>query len=217
MSTPAGTVSSPFSRAASSFPSTSLSTPSTYSPYVTDQPPARERDTAAQTVEMYSAPEDFLEIECRDARTQGPSRARRPAPLTDQKSAARCLPTTRSCAGCARSPRAELTGQTNVPAFRVRYSSVRRRYRDFEAFRDILERESTRVNIPQLPGKVFTGRSAPSPPPIQLTRQIHRRGDRVPSRRARALPPDCRRSPPPPGASCPGVMILADEIRTDGL
>lgn len=49
--------------------------------------------------------------------------------------------------------------QTNIPAFRVRYSSVRRRYSDFEAFRDILERESTRVNIPQLPGKVFSGRS----------------------------------------------------------
>lgn len=64
-----------------------------------------------------------------------------------------------------------------MPAFRVRYSSVRRRYRDFEAFRDILERESTRVNIPQLPGKVFTGRSAPSPPPIQLTR--HRFTDEV--------------------------------------
>lgn len=48
--------------------------------------------------------------------------------------------------------------QTNIPAFRVRYSSVRRRYSDFEAFRDILERESTRVNIPQLPGKVFSGR-----------------------------------------------------------
>ena len=29
---------------------------------------------------------------------------------------------------------------------------------DFEAFRDILERESTRVNIPTLPGKVFTNR-----------------------------------------------------------
>lgn len=29
---------------------------------------------------------------------------------------------------------------------------------DFEAFRDILERESTRVNIPPLPGKVFTNR-----------------------------------------------------------
>jgi sorting nexin-3/12 len=35
---------------------------------------------------------------------------------------------------------------------------VRRRYSDFEAFRDILERESTRVNIPPLPGKVFTNR-----------------------------------------------------------
>lgn len=35
---------------------------------------------------------------------------------------------------------------------------VRRRYSDFEAFRDILERESTRVNIPSLPGKVFTNR-----------------------------------------------------------
>lgn len=29
---------------------------------------------------------------------------------------------------------------------------------DFEAFRDILERESTRVNIPPLPGKVFSNR-----------------------------------------------------------
>jgi len=35
---------------------------------------------------------------------------------------------------------------------------VRRRYSDFEAFRDILEHESTRVNIPPLPGKVFTNR-----------------------------------------------------------
>lgn len=49
--------------------------------------------------------------------------------------------------------------QTNIPAFRVRYSSVRRRYSDFEAFREILERESQRVNIPALPGKVFSGRS----------------------------------------------------------
>ena len=31
---------------------------------------------------------------------------------------------------------------------------MRRRYSDFEAFRDVLERESTRVNIPPLPGKV---------------------------------------------------------------
>lgn len=35
---------------------------------------------------------------------------------------------------------------------------MRRRYSDFEAFRDILEHESTRVNIPALPGKVFTNR-----------------------------------------------------------
>ena len=35
---------------------------------------------------------------------------------------------------------------------------MRRRYSDFEYFRDILERESTRVNIPPLPGKVFTNR-----------------------------------------------------------
>lgn len=44
--------------------------------------------------------------------------------------------------------------QTNIPAFKLRHSVVRRRYSDFEAFRDILERESTRVNIPPLPGKV---------------------------------------------------------------
>lgn len=52
----------------------------------------------------------------------------------------------------------EIVTRTNIPAFRVRYSSVRRRYSDFEYFRDILERESTRVNIPPLPGKVFTNR-----------------------------------------------------------
>lgn len=71
--------------------------------------------------------------------------------------------------------------QTNIPAFKVlpasphtldvpchsfnsaskkqlKASSVRRRYSDFEYFRDILERESSRVTIPPLPGKVFTNR-----------------------------------------------------------
>jgi sorting nexin-3/12 len=48
--------------------------------------------------------------------------------------------------------------QTNIPAFKLRHSLVRRRYSDFEAFRDILEHESSRVNIPALPGKVFTNR-----------------------------------------------------------
>ena len=50
------------------------------------------------------------------------------------------------------------SAQTNIPAFKLRHSLVRRRYSDFEAFRDIRERESTRVNIPPLPGKVFTNR-----------------------------------------------------------
>ena len=51
--------------------------------------------------------------------------------------------------------------KTNIPAFKLRHSVVRRRYSDFEAFRDILERESTRVNIPPLPGKVRTSPPAP--------------------------------------------------------
>jgi sorting nexin-3/12 len=42
----------------------------------------------------------------------------------------------------------------------LKTSSVRRRYSDFEWFRDVLERESSRVNIPPLPGKVFTNRFA---------------------------------------------------------
>lgn len=50
--------------------------------------------------------------------------------------------------------------QTNIPAFKLKQSAVRRRYSDFEWFRDVLERESTRVNIPPLPGKVFTNRFA---------------------------------------------------------
>ncbi|TPX38211.1 hypothetical protein SmJEL517_g00410 [Synchytrium microbalum] len=52
----------------------------------------------------------------------------------------------------------EIICRTNIPAFKLRQSSVRRRYSDFEWFRDALERESTRVNIPALPGKVFTNR-----------------------------------------------------------
>ncbi|GAA5909589.1 hypothetical protein JCM8208_007192 [Rhodotorula glutinis] len=174
---------SPFVRVAlpTNFPTTSLFAHSTSaSPYVTDQPrsalnssfggadylppSARPRDGAAgaaagpsaaaatgaggagqkaasgpaqgeprgQTLEeMYSAPENTLEIEVRDPRTQEFGRKM----YTDY----------------------EIVCRTNIPAFRVRYSSVRRRYSDFEAFRDILERESQRVNIPPLPGKVFSG------------------------------------------------------------
>ena len=52
----------------------------------------------------------------------------------------------------------EITCRTVIPTFKLRHSTVRRRYSDFEAFRDILERESSRVTIPPLPGKVFTNR-----------------------------------------------------------
>jgi hypothetical protein len=47
---------------------------------------------------------------------------------------------------------------TNIPAFKLRRSEVRRRYSDFEVFRDLLERESARVSIPPLPGKVYLNR-----------------------------------------------------------
>ena len=62
------------------------------------------------------------------------------------------------CSNLARCLWYTLLVQTNIPAFKLRHSLVRRRYSDFEAFRDILEHESTRVNIPPLPGKVFTNR-----------------------------------------------------------
>jgi len=82
--------------------------------------------------DLYAVPENYLEIEVRDPRTHEV----RGNKYTDY----------------------EIICKTNIPAFKVKSSSVRRRYSDFEAFRDILERESTRVNIPPLPGKVFTNR-----------------------------------------------------------
>ncbi|CAE6438890.1 unnamed protein product [Rhizoctonia solani] len=98
------------------------------STYESEQISGRE-----QTIEeMYSVPESFLEIEVRNPQTHG-QLLRHPHPLQSLR-------------------------LTNIPAFKLRHSIVRRRYSDFEAFRDILERESTRVNIPTLPGKVFTNR-----------------------------------------------------------
>ncbi|KAK2461329.1 hypothetical protein APHAL10511_006856 [Amanita phalloides] len=88
--------------------------------------------SAAQVEEMYSIPESFLEIEVKNPQTHGFGRKM----YTDY----------------------EIVTRTNIPAFKLRHSIVRRRYSDFEAFRDILEHESTRVNIPPLPGKVFTNR-----------------------------------------------------------
>lgn len=90
-------------------------------------------DTRHQSFdEIYGPPENFLEIEVRNPRTHGIGRHM----YTDY----------------------EILCRTNIPAFKLRQSAVRRRYSDFEYFRDILERESARVTIPPLPGKVFTNR-----------------------------------------------------------
>lgn len=111
---------------------------------------------------MYSIPESFLEIEVRNPQTHGFGRKM----YTDYEilcrvRLSRSYHTCRHTQAlahllCCDAPRYDL--QTNIPAFKLRQSVVRRRYSDFEAFRDILERESTRVNIPALPGKVFTNR-----------------------------------------------------------
>ncbi|KAH8726858.1 Phox homologous domain-containing protein [Phaeosphaeriaceae sp. PMI808] len=82
--------------------------------------------------ELYGPPENFLEIEVRNPMTHGVGRG---------------MYTTY-----------EIVMRTNIPAFKLKSSSVRRRYSEFEAFRDILERESARVTIPPLPGKVLTNR-----------------------------------------------------------
>lgn len=82
--------------------------------------------------EIYGPPENFLELEVLRPRTHGVGRHM----YTDY----------------------EIVCRTNIPAFKLRHSSVRRRYSDFEHFRDVLERESARVTIPPLPGKVFTNR-----------------------------------------------------------
>ncbi|KAI4110617.1 MAG: hypothetical protein LQ339_001193 [Xanthoria mediterranea] len=82
--------------------------------------------------EIYGPPENFLEIEVKNPQTHGTHRGM----YTDY----------------------EIVCRTNIPAFKLKHSTVRRRYSDFEYFRDILERESARVTIPPLPGKVFTNR-----------------------------------------------------------
>ncbi|KAI9205044.1 PX domain-containing protein [Polychytrium aggregatum] len=90
-------------------------------------------DFREQTAEeRYGIPENYLEIEVRNPQFQGSGRNK----YVDY----------------------EIVCSTNIPAFKLKSSVVRRRYSDFEWFRDALERESTRVNIPSLPGKVFSNR-----------------------------------------------------------
>lgn len=85
--------------------------------------------------EIYGVPENFLEIEVTDPQTHQPTAS----------------PSSRYTTYTIRLA-------TNIPAFKLRRSEVRRRYSDFEVFRDLLERESARVSIPPLPGKVYLNR-----------------------------------------------------------
>jgi len=110
-------------------PQTPVAPPTPYSPFARVDSLNTRRETLE---EMYGVPENFLEVEVKNPITHGFGRKM----YTDY----------------------EIVTRTNIPAFKVRYSTVRRRYSDFEFFREILERETTRVNIPPLPGKVLTNR-----------------------------------------------------------
>lgn len=82
-----------------------------------------------QTLEdAYSPPANFLEIDVTDPQTHGVAKKR----YTDY----------------------EVRIRTNLPVFKVKESSVRRRYSDFEWLRSELERDS-KIVVPPLPGKAF--------------------------------------------------------------
>jgi sorting nexin-3/12 len=117
------------------------------------------RDAHTQSFEeIYGVPENFLEIEvwlpCKRFSLCTPSKEKILMytqvidPQTHQPTAS---PSSRYTTYLIRL-------STNIPAFKLRRSEVRRRYSDFEVFRDLLERESARVSIPPLPGKVYLNR-----------------------------------------------------------
>lgn len=103
--------------------------PASYSPFARVESTAPRADAPE---DIYGVPENFLEVEVRNPRTHGVGRKM----FTEY----------------------EVVTRTNIPAFKLSYSSVWRRYSDFDYFRELLERESNRVNVPPLPGKVFTNR-----------------------------------------------------------
>lgn len=84
-----------------------------------------------QTTSTYATPENFLEIELTN-------------PQTHYSTSTSTQFTTYL-----------LTTHTNIPLFKVREGSVRRRYSDFEKLKKILESQSTRVIIPSLPAKYW--------------------------------------------------------------
>jgi len=85
--------------------------------------------TKRQTLdEAYAPPANFLEIEVINAITHGVGKTR----YTDY----------------------EVRLRTNLPVFKHKESSVRRRYSDFEWLRNELERDS-KIIVPPLPGKAL--------------------------------------------------------------
>ncbi|XP_023328892.1 sorting nexin-3 [Eurytemora carolleeae] len=79
--------------------------------------------------DAYSAPANYLEISVTDAKTYGEGRQR----FTDYA----------------------ISTKTNIPVFKIKESTVRRRYSDFKWLRDELER-SVQITLPGLPGKALT-------------------------------------------------------------
>uniref|UniRef100_A0A914WIU3 Sorting nexin-3 n=1 Tax=Plectus sambesii TaxID=2011161 RepID=A0A914WIU3_9BILA len=78
--------------------------------------------------EAYAPPANFLEIEITNPITHGVAKTR----YTDY----------------------EIRMRTNLPVFKLKESSVRRRYSDFEWLRSELERDS-KIVVPPLPGKAL--------------------------------------------------------------
>lgn len=91
----------------------------------------RRRDHKQTFDELYGEPENYLEIEV-------------VAPLTHGY-------------GSSMYTDYEIVCRTNIPIFYKKKSNVRRRYSDFEKFRNLLELETSRVIIPSLPGKILFG------------------------------------------------------------
>jgi hypothetical protein len=163
--------------------------------------------------ESYAPPEDFLEIEVRDPRTHG----ERPSLLPPQAPLIASSPRlwtedVHRLRDHVPHQHPGLQGQVLVRATAiVRVAAcvfqdlalMRTRSSDFEAFRDILERESNRVTIPPLPGKVFTNRCESlfrRPRSLAYRTQLQRRGHRIEEGRPRTLPAGRRRPPATAGA-----------------
>eukprot|EP00128_Syssomonas_multiformis_P005956 Colp12_sorted_trinity150504_noHs@4223 len=92
-------------------------------------PTARLASKPQSLQDAYGEPDNFLEIEVSDPQTHGVGRNR----YTDYK----------------------ITMKTNLPIFKLKEASVRRRYSDFEWLKAELERDS-KILVPPLPSKAIT-------------------------------------------------------------